>query len=378
MSVIALLIAATAALPACAQSMLPGGTRPARSLPAKVASPPRLATVEPRIVLRNVTILRGKTSVEVHIEASGSVKPVAMVLSGPERIVVDLAGVGYDNARRFPVNTGDVEGVRVALFQADPPVTRVVVDLARRHEYWLRPAGSTVILAIDTSPKPFRTAQPAETQSVAVAAANAAPSAATPPASNTPPAQAPVSEAKLQPPPVVQPGAPAPSPAESAPIRTTQPSAPTVSTPLPQVATLPVPASASQLSAEEETTPHQAAKGSNPGVVRSVTVTHDKDVIEVRIEGSKPLRASASTLSNPERIIIDLANVRLDRPRRIPVNVADVQAVNVSLYLVNPLVTRVVVDLARPHLYHLQASGNSLIVRIETDEIKAAGSPPVR
>lgn len=49
--------------------------------------------------------------------------------------------------------------------------------------------------------------------------------------------------------------------------------------------------------------------------------------------------------------------------------------VNVSLYLVNPLVTRVVVDLARPRPYHLQTSGNSLTVRIEPDEIKTAEQP---
>jgi hypothetical protein len=114
--------------------MLPGGTQSARSLPAKVASPPRLATVALRTVVRDVTILRGQTSVEVHIEASGPVKPVAMMLSEPERIVVDLVGVGYDGSRRLPINAGDVESVRVALFRADPPVTRVVVDLARRHQ----------------------------------------------------------------------------------------------------------------------------------------------------------------------------------------------------------------------------------------------------
>jgi hypothetical protein len=155
------------------------------------------------------------------------------------------------------------------------------------------------------------------------------------------------------------------------------PSAPTVSTTLPQVATLPVPPSTAEspAAAEEETTSHQAAKGNKPGVVRSVTVSREKDAVEVRIEGSKPMRASASTLSHPERIIIDLADVRLLRPRRIAVNAADVQAVDVLLYLVNPPVTRVVVDLARPHPYHLQASGNSLTVRIETEGIQTAAQP---
>jgi len=56
---------------------------------------------------------------------------------------------------------------------------------------------------------------------------------------------------------------------------------------------------------------------------------------------------------------------------------ADVHAVSASLYLVNPLVTRVVVDLVRSHPYHVQASGNSLTVRIDTGT-ETAGSQPVQ
>ena len=320
-------------------------------------------------MLRNITILHGQTSVEVHIEASDRVKPVALVLSAPDRIVVDLAGVGYDGSRHLPINAGDVEGVRVALFRANPPVTRVVVDLAHPHDYRLVPAGSTVILAIDIRAKLAEVA--------AVPPPTVAPVAIAPP---------PTSEAKLQPlPPPSQPNTPssgvsgmeAPASPQPAPERAIQVAAPTVSTTLPQVATLPlpVPASTAQSSGEEETTPHQAAKGQKPGVVRNITVSREKDAIEVHVEASKPLRASASTLSNPERIIIDLADVRLPRPWRIPVRGGDVHAVNASLYLVNPLVTRVVVDLARPHPYHVQASGNSLTVRIDTGT-ETAGSQP--
>jgi hypothetical protein len=110
-------------------------------------------------------------------------------------------------------------------------------------------------------------------------------------------------------------------------------------------------------------------------VLRNVTVSREKNAIAVHIEGSEPLQASASTLSNPERIIIDLADVRLKRSRRIAVNAADVSA---ALFLVNPLVTRVVVELARPHAYQVQPSGDALTLRIEIDEVKSAGSQPVR
>lgn len=380
---IVLLLAAGAAVPAGAQAMLPAGTQPARSLPAKVTTQPRLEPAEPRIVLRNVTVLRGKTSIEVHIESSGPVKPVAMVLSDPDRIVIDLADVGYGDSRRISVNAGDVQGVRVALFQSDPPVTRVVVDLAHPHEYRLLSAGRTVILAIDTSVMPAAAA-PARVAKVAtVAMPSSAPPADAPPAAEATadrsPASTPAPEAK-QPPPAAAPEAPAQPPATPAPTPPAPPAEPAVSTEQPPVAIIGVPSASAQVSAaeEEETTPHQAAKGRKPGLVRSVTVSREKDAVEVHIEASKPLRASASALRDPERIVIDLADVRLRHPRRIPVNLADVQAVDIALYLVNPLVTRVVVNLAHAHPYHLQADGNSLTVSIETDTIKAAGSPPVR
>jgi AMIN domain len=159
--------------------------------------------------------------------------------------------------------------------------------------------------------------------------------------------------------------------------------APTVSSNIPQVGNAPltVPAYTSQSSGDEETTPHQAAKGQKPGVVRSITVFREKDAIAVLIEGNKPLRAAAATQSNPERIVIDLANVRLHRPRRIAVNAADVRTVSASLYLVNPLITRVVVDLTRPHAYHVDPYGNWLTVRIDTANrtaIEAAGPKAVR
>jgi len=344
-----------------------------------VTSQPRLAPVEPRIVLRSVTVLRGKTSVEVHIESSGPVKPVAMVLSGPDRIVIDLAGVGYGDSRRLPVNAGDVQGVRVALFHADPPVTRVVVDLAHPHEYRLLSAGSTVILAIDTSAKPAAAAPTRVAKVATVAMPSSAPPAAAAPADH-PPASTPASEVKPQPQPAAAPEAPTQPPAAPAPTPPAPPPEPTVSTEQPPVGIIGVPSASAPVSAaeEEETTPHQAAKSRKPGLVRSITVSRGKDAIEVHIEANKPLRVSASALRDPERIVIDLADVRLRHPRRIPVNLADVQAVDVALYLVNPLVTRVVVNLAHAHPYHLQADGNSLTVRIETDTIKAAGSPPVR
>jgi len=128
---------------------------------------------------------------------------------------------------------------------------------------------------------------------------------------------------------------------------------------------------------EEETTPHQAAKDNEPAVVRNITVSRNKDVVEVHIEGSKLPPFTVSALSDTRRIVIDLANTRLPHRRRIAVKSGDVQDVEGFLYLVNPLVTRVVVNLTRPHAYRLLPSGNTVTVRIEAEELKTTDKATV-
>lgn len=384
--------------------MLPAATQPVRTLPAKVMTSSGPATLDPQIVVRNVTVLRGKASVEVHIDASGPVTPVARVLSDPDRLVIDFPDVGYTSSRRLPVDVGDVQSVRVALFHVDPPVARVVVDLAHPHQYRLLTARSTVILSIDTSEAPAAvasaaaaavpdttppTAAPVGEAAVSTPASETKPSPPGGTASEAPsqsseatPAPGPAvedsklpSEAKLEPPPVAT-----PQPSAAAPTLAAPPLEPRASVEQPDVAVIGIPTGGVQPTPtdDQETTPHQAAKGKKPGLVRNVTVSILKDAVEVRIEANKPMRASAAALSNPERIIIDLADMRWMHPRHIPVKLSEVQAVDVSLYLVNPLVTRVVVNLAHAHPYHLREDGNALIVKIETEEINAAGSQPGR
>jgi len=110
---------------------------------------------------------------------------------------------------------------------------------------------------------------------------------------------------------------------------------------------------------------HQASKEQQPAVIRNITVARDKGAVEVRIEGSQAPQFTATLRSDHKRIVIDLANTGMSHPRRVAVRRGDVQDVEGSLYLVNPLVTRVVVNLTRAHAYRLLTSGNTLTLRIE-------------
>ena len=108
---------------------------------------PAVAQAVPSI--RRVQVLRTHGQVEIEIEASDRLVPHTNVLTAPDRLVVDFV-----NARpgaelhNQAVNRGEVKGLRVGLFSADPPVTRVVLDLNSPQPYQVFPSGRTVIVKV--------------------------------------------------------------------------------------------------------------------------------------------------------------------------------------------------------------------------------------
>ena len=99
--------------------------------------------------VRRVKVLGSKNAVEIEIEASGRVVPQTQVLTGPDRLVVDFPNaVPGSQLRSQSVNRGEVKDVRVGLFQSNPPVTRVVLDLNSPQSYQVFPYGRTVIIKV--------------------------------------------------------------------------------------------------------------------------------------------------------------------------------------------------------------------------------------
>ena len=58
------------------------------------------------------------------------------------------AGVPASTLRNLTIRSGEVNGVRVALFSATPPVTRVVVDLKMPQHYQVFPSHKSVIVKL--------------------------------------------------------------------------------------------------------------------------------------------------------------------------------------------------------------------------------------
>ena len=99
--------------------------------------------------IRRAQVLRNAGQVEIEIEASDPIVPRANILTGPDRLVVDFVNaLPGAQLRNQAVNRGEVKSLRVGLFSANPPVTRIVLDLNGPQPYQVFPSGRTVIVKI--------------------------------------------------------------------------------------------------------------------------------------------------------------------------------------------------------------------------------------
>ena len=89
---------------------------------------------------------------QLQIQTGPDAVPQAQMIAGPDRLVIDIPNAVPGVALRgMAVNRGEVKGVRVSLFSAAPPLTRIVVDLNSPQRYHIVPnsAGFLVSLGND-------------------------------------------------------------------------------------------------------------------------------------------------------------------------------------------------------------------------------------
>ena len=98
--------------------------------------------------LRDVKVTSGKSGVQIEVTLSAPVRPSILATSDPFRLVMDFADTTPATQQRAGVNVMGVRAVRYALYQASPPITRVVVDLDQAHPYELRSQGDRVTLIV--------------------------------------------------------------------------------------------------------------------------------------------------------------------------------------------------------------------------------------
>ena len=102
-----------------------------------------------QVSVRSVKLLGAKDAVEIEVEASDRIIPETQILTGPDRLVIDFPNaVPSRQIHNQSIGRGDVKDVRVGLFQAKPPVTRVVLDLQSARSYQIFPNGRTVLIKV--------------------------------------------------------------------------------------------------------------------------------------------------------------------------------------------------------------------------------------
>jgi hypothetical protein len=116
-------------------------------------------------------VKRDGSDVTIQVVLTGAVKPSVETAINPDRLVLVLPGTLSDaKQKHFPLDANGVRAVRLGLNSANPPVTRVVVDLDSAHPYTLSTDGKSITLRV----------QPSENAEVVVRHVGPAPAASAP------------------------------------------------------------------------------------------------------------------------------------------------------------------------------------------------------
>jgi hypothetical protein len=110
--------------------------------------------------------------------------------------------------------------------------------------------------------------------------------------------------------------------------------------------------------------------------IKSFRIVQEKDGQAVEILSTGPLIPAIQAISNPDRVVIDLPNARLDTPqKKISVQADQIGSLRADQFQQNPPIARVVVDLLAPRAYTWDAAGNRLVVHLGRASGEARNSP---
>jgi hypothetical protein len=102
--------------------------------------------------IEQLQVKRDGADVTIQVVLTGAVKPAVETAINPDRLVLVLPGTLSDaKQKHFPLDANGVKAVRLGLNSANPPVTRVVVDLDSSHPYTLNTEGNVVTLRVQPS-----------------------------------------------------------------------------------------------------------------------------------------------------------------------------------------------------------------------------------
>ena len=106
-----------------------------------------------RVQVRGVSVVRGHDGTDVEIRATGPLNPKVLTLKSPDRLVIDLPNaVPEARTHNIPVHATDLNMVRMSEFQANPPTTRIVLDLKSPQGFALAKMNNKLIVSLHPLP----------------------------------------------------------------------------------------------------------------------------------------------------------------------------------------------------------------------------------
>jgi AMIN domain len=107
------------------------------------------------------------------------------------------------------------------------------------------------------------------------------------------------------------------------------------------------------------------AESHKPAQITALTINLVQNKIEVRIQADRELAIRSTILTNPDRIVLDIAGARfkIDKPE-IPAGAGPLKSVRIALFAEKPPTTRIVVETSAPLEYRVRPETNSAVLEI--------------
>jgi hypothetical protein len=99
--------------------------------------------------VRHIAITDDDHDPGVEISATRPIIPRTQTVTGPDRLIVDLPQARpAAGLQKIPINRGKLKDVRIGLLSANPPTTRVVLDLVAPAKYQVSPLANTIVVTL--------------------------------------------------------------------------------------------------------------------------------------------------------------------------------------------------------------------------------------
>lgn len=100
-------------------------------------------------IVRRIAVTGDARDLGVEITASKPVTPRTQFVTDPDRLIVDLPEARpAAGLEKIPIHRGELRDVRIGLLSANPPITRVVLDLVAPPEFRVLPLANKVLVKL--------------------------------------------------------------------------------------------------------------------------------------------------------------------------------------------------------------------------------------